>query len=98
MNAISTIEPENIHDEIASVTLADGVIRTEGQGYFLKRWYNGLALDRKLMLLGGGPLLAMSAIAVASLLVLRGAGGRAAIIDEMTSENQPNRDRVAQSI
>jgi methyl-accepting chemotaxis protein len=72
MNAITSIEPENIHQEIASVTLGDGVVRRESQGYFLKRWYNGLPLDRKLLVLGAGPLLAMSAIAVASLLVLRG--------------------------
>jgi methyl-accepting chemotaxis protein len=71
MNAITSIEAENIHQEIASVTLADGVVRSESQGYFLKRWYNGLPLDRKLLLLGAGPLLAMSAIAIASLLVLR---------------------------
>jgi methyl-accepting chemotaxis protein len=71
MNAITSIEPETIHDEIARVTLADGAVRSEGQGYFLKRWYNALPLDRKLILLGGGPLAAMSAIAIASLMVLR---------------------------
>lgn len=75
MNAISTFETETIHQEIASVTLAEGIVRDDRQGYFLKRWYNGLSLDRKLLLLGGGPLAAMSAIAVASLMVLRGTPG-----------------------
>ncbi|GGE01176.1 hypothetical protein GCM10011515_21200 [Tsuneonella deserti] len=83
MNAISTIEPDTIHQEIASVTLADGTVRTEAQGYFLKRWYNSLPLARKLVLLGGGPLLALSGTAAASLLVLRdvpGAGPASSLI------------------
>jgi methyl-accepting chemotaxis protein len=70
MNAMTSIEGGTLHDEIAEVALGEGVVQDQNGGYVLKRWYNALPLRNKLLLLGGGPLAALSVVAVTSLVAL----------------------------
>ncbi|MFA9199659.1 MAG: methyl-accepting chemotaxis protein [Cypionkella sp.] len=67
MNAMTPVGAETLHDEIAAVTLGDGTVRRDSAGYFLKRWFNAITLDRKIVLLGASPLLGLSVVAAIAL-------------------------------
>lgn len=68
MNAMTSIEGETLHAEIAAV--ADGTIAERRERYFAARWFNNLPLARKLTLLVGGLLVGLSLTAVTALAAL----------------------------
>lgn len=70
MNAITTFEAESLSEEIASVTLADGSVTEDAARKPLQAWFNNLPLDRKLKLLAGGPLAALTLVSLSFFTVL----------------------------
>ncbi|MGX7953664.1 methyl-accepting chemotaxis protein [Tsuneonella sp. HG249] len=60
MNAMTSIE-QDLHQEIASVTLAAGTVSQQRERWIAARWFNDLPLARKLALLIGGLLFGLTA-------------------------------------
>ena len=64
MNAMTSIELQDLHQEIASVTLATGAVAERQRRWVAARWFNDLPLVRKLMLSVGGLLFGLTASAL----------------------------------
>jgi methyl-accepting chemotaxis protein len=64
MNAITSIEPDDLHQEIAKVTLGSNHFVARRQRWVAARWFNDLPLARKLGLLVGGLLFGLTAAAI----------------------------------
>ncbi len=72
MNAITAIEAEDLHQEIAGTSLGDSTIAAEGYRWFAARWFNDLPLGRKLGLLVGGLLFGLSVITLEAIAAFSG--------------------------
>jgi methyl-accepting chemotaxis protein len=72
MNAITPIEADTLSEEIASVTLSEDAYAKRSERWAAARWFNDQPLARKLTLLCGGLLVAMSGATVVGLAAFDG--------------------------
>lgn len=67
MNAVTAIVPDDMHREIAEVSLADENFADSKTRWVAARWFNDLPIARKLGLLVGGVLFALTCSSLAAI-------------------------------
>ena len=81
MNAISTIEAEDLHQEIAGVALSQSSLAERRERWIAARWFNNLPIARKLGILVGGLMCGLTMTTVEAVAAYAGViSGQAAIV------------------